>query len=239
MDKTIEVLAIIPARGGSKRIPRKNILELGGKPLIAHTIAHGKDSKHITRVIVSTEDEEIAAVAKEWGADVPFIRPLEFAQDDTPDFPVFRHALLHLEKTESYVPDIVVQLRPTSPLRKVEDIDRAIEMLINNPDADSVRTIMVAEPSPYKMYTLDDAGYVTPLLKAPGTAEGYNGPTQALPKAYRHIGTADVMWPKTILEKNSISGTNILGCLVSEAYTGIDTPQNWEYYEFLMSRRKQ
>jgi N-acylneuraminate cytidylyltransferase len=132
-----------------------------------------------------------------------------------------------------------VQLRPTSPLRNVEDVDRAIELLLAHPEADSVRTIMVAEPSPYKMYNLEDSGFVTPLLRAPGAAEGYNGPTQAFPKVYRHIGTADVMWPKTILEKKSISGDRILGSIVAEAYPGIDTPKNWEYYEFLFSRKQQ
>jgi CMP-N-acetylneuraminic acid synthetase len=231
-----EILAIIPARGGSKRVPRKNVLMLGGKPLIAHTIAHAKQSKYITRVIVSTDDEETAKVAKEYGAEVPFMRPAELAQDMTPDLPVFQHALKWLKENEGYEPAAVVQLRPTSPLRKVEDVDAAIELLLAHPEVDSVRTVIEAEPSPYKMYVLEGDGLLAPLLAAD---KGYiNMPTQALPKAYRHIGTADVIWPKTLLDKNHMSGTKILPYFVKEAYTGIDTPQNWEYYEFIFSRRQ-
>lgn len=233
-----KILAIIPARGGSKRVPRKNIRLLGGKPLIAYTIEHAKQSKYINRVIVSTEDEEIAKVAKEWGAEVPFMRPEELAGDTIVDFPVFEHALNWLKENEGYEPDVVVQLRPTSPLRKVEDVDAAIALLFANPDADSVRTVLRAEPSPYKMYKMREDGLLSPIITVEGVAEGYNLPGQKLPPAYRHIGTADVIWPRTLLEKKQMSGEKILGSLVEEAYTGIDTPQNWELYEFLIERRK-
>jgi CMP-N-acetylneuraminic acid synthetase len=112
-----ETLALIPARGGSKGIPRKNIKSFAGYPLIAWSIAAAKQSSLVTRVIVSTDDEEIAAVAREWGAETPFLRPDELAQDKTTDLPVFEHALKWLEDVEGYRPDIVVQLRPTSPFR--------------------------------------------------------------------------------------------------------------------------
>src|SRR5271169_5392349 len=104
-----EVLALIPARGGSKGIPRKNIRNFAGYPLIAWSIAAGKQSKMVTRVIVSTDDEEIGSVAREYGAEVPFLRPVELAQDNTLDLPVFEHALKWLEETEEYKPVIVVQ----------------------------------------------------------------------------------------------------------------------------------
>ncbi len=112
-----EILALIPARGGSKGIPRKNIRSFAGYPLIAWSIAAAKQSELVTRVIVSTDDEEIAAVARECGAETPFLRPAEFAQDNTTDLPVFEHALQWLEENEGYQPEIVVQLRPTSPIR--------------------------------------------------------------------------------------------------------------------------
>src|SRR5512140_3943973 len=112
-----DTLAIIPARGGSKGIPRKNIRDVAGYPLIAYSIAAGLQARTVTRVIVSTDDEEIAAVAREWGAETPFLRPAEFAQDKTTDLPVFEHALKWLEEVEGYHPDVIVQLRPTSPIR--------------------------------------------------------------------------------------------------------------------------
>jgi CMP-N-acetylneuraminic acid synthetase len=112
-----EVLALIPARGGSKGIPRKNIRDFSGYPLIAWSIAAAKQSELVTRVIVSTDDEEIAAVARAWGAETPFLRPAEFAEDKTTDLPVFVHALAWLAENENYRPDVVVQLRPTSPIR--------------------------------------------------------------------------------------------------------------------------
>ncbi len=110
-----EVLAVIPARGGSKGIPRKNIRQFAGYPLIAYSIAAGLQAEMVTRVIVSTDDEEIAQVSRQFGAEVPFFRPTELAQDNTTDLPVFQHALRWLKEHEGYEPDVVVQLRPTSP----------------------------------------------------------------------------------------------------------------------------
>src|SRR5512136_2838806 len=112
-----EILALIPARGGSKGIPRKNIRSFSGYPLIAWSIAAALQAETVTRTIVSTDDEEIASVAREWGAETPFLRPAEFAQDQTTDLPVFEHALTWLTENENYHPDAVVQLRPTSPIR--------------------------------------------------------------------------------------------------------------------------
>src|SRR5512145_2909368 len=109
----IDILALIPARGGSKSIPRKNIRDFAGHPLIAYSIAAGLQAKLVTRTIVSTDDEEIAAVARQYGAETPFLRPAEFAQDNTTDFPVFTHALAWFAEHEGYHPDIIVQLRPT------------------------------------------------------------------------------------------------------------------------------
>src|SRR5512137_1014732 len=143
-----EVLAIIPARGGSKGIPRKNIRNFSGYPLIAWSIAAAKQSESVTRVIVSTDDEEIAAVAREWGAETPFLRPAEFAQDKTTDLPVFEHAMKFLEEIEGYHPDIVIQLRPTSPIRPQGMVDSAIRILLNHPDADCVRGVVPAGQNP-------------------------------------------------------------------------------------------
>src|SRR4051794_19542770 len=123
------VIALIPARGGSKGIPRKNVVEIAGKPLIAWSILQALESTRITRVVVSTEDGEIAAVAEEWGAEVPFVRPAEHAGDLSPDIDVVRHALEFFAEHESSVPELVVHLRPTGPVRRVADIDAAVDLL--------------------------------------------------------------------------------------------------------------
>lgn len=111
------IITIIPARGGSKRIPGKNIAPLAGKPLIAHSIEESLDCSLVERTIVSTDDPEIAEVARRWGAEVPFLRPGEFSRDDTTDLPVFIHALEWLQANDNLLPDLVVHLRPTTPLR--------------------------------------------------------------------------------------------------------------------------
>ena len=136
-----EVLGIIPARGGSKGLPRKNIKLLNDLPLISYSIASGLESDYITRLVVSTDDKEIAKISKNYGAEVPFLRPKELAQDDILDFPVIEHSLNWLEQNEGYIPDFVVQLRPTSPLRPKGLIDKAINLIINDINADSIRSV--------------------------------------------------------------------------------------------------
>lgn len=126
----MHILAVIPARGGSKGILNKNIRMFGGKPLIFHAIDQAKQSKFISRVIVSTESDKIASVAKRYGAEVPFLRPAEFAQDKSKVTDAVVHLITRLQKEEKYNPDYIVLLQPTSPLRLVEDIDGAIELLL-------------------------------------------------------------------------------------------------------------
>ncbi len=133
-----------PARGGSKRVKRKNIRPLAEKPLIAYTIQSAIKSKKINRLIVSTDDPEIAKVAEEYGAEVPFLRPASLAQDDTPDQPVFQHALESLKEHDGYEPDIVVHLRPTTPLKTPQTIDKVIEKM-RETKADIVRTMTPVE----------------------------------------------------------------------------------------------
>ena len=135
----MELLAIIPARGGSKGIPRKNIKLLKGKPLIWHTIKAALDSKYVNRVVLSTEDNEIAQVAKDCGAEV-VVRPMELAQDETKTAPVLIDVIEQLKK-ENYNPDVVVLLQATCPLRDFKKLDSAIELFLSNPDCDSVFTV--------------------------------------------------------------------------------------------------
>lgn len=232
-----EILAIIPARGGSRRIPKKNIKKLAGKPLIAYTIEEAKKSQYIDRIITSTDIEEIAQVAREYGSEVPFMRPVEFAADQATDLVVFEHSLSWLSENEDYKPDIVVQLRPTSPLRTVKEIDAAIELLLAHPEADSVRTVAEPEQSPYKMYRINNSGMLEPLLNLNEGKESFNLPGQSLPKVYKHIGYVDVIWEKTISQKHQMTGEKIVPLILKGAYSGIDTPADWELYEYLISKR--
>ena len=237
MVKKPEVLAIIPARGGSKGIPRKNIKSFAGYPLIAYSIAAGLQSELTTRVIVSTDDEEIAEVARKWGAQTPFLRPAEFAADNTLDLPVFQHALTWLRDHEGYVPDVVVQLRPTSPARPRTLVDDAVRLLLDHPEADSVRGVVPADENPHKMWRVDpETGLMSGLLKVEGIDEPYNAPRQKLPPVFWQTGHIDAIRPeRTFMAGDSMSGKNILPLFLDPQFTiDIDTPFDWVRYEWLV-----
>lgn len=230
-----EVLAIIPARGGSKSIPKKNIKLLHGIPLIAYSIAAGLRAKLVDRVIVSTDDAEIAQIARDWGAETPFTRPTEISQDSTPDLPVFEHALKWLSEHEKYNPDIVVHLRPTSPIRPHGLVDDSIEILLKNPEADCVRGVVTAGQNPYKMWRLTDRGSMEPLIKVEGISEAYNAPRQTLPPVYWQTGHIDTIRAATILKKGSMSGEKIYPIIIDSRFTvDIDTESDWLQAEWLM-----
>jgi N-acylneuraminate cytidylyltransferase len=233
------VIGIILARGGSTRIPRKNIKLLAGHPLIGHTILQAQASKYLDRLIVSTDDEEIAEVARSYKAEVPFMRPAELAEKLTPDFPCIEHALHWLEEHEQDRPEIIVHLRPTSPLREAKHIDDAVELLAQHPEVDSVRTVTEPDQSPYKMYKINEEGRLAPLLTVPGMPEAFNMPGQSLPKAYKHVGYVDVAWRKTILEKKKMSGDLMFPLILEKAYSGINVPDDWDYYEYLFQKKAQ
>ncbi len=233
MVKRQRVLGLIPARGGSKSIPRKNIKLLGGFPLISHSITAAKGSKYLDRIIVSTDDPEIAKVARRWGAEVPFLRPAELAQDDTPDMPVFRHCLQWLTDQNEPLPDIIVQLRPTSPFRPKGAIDEAIETLLQNPTADCIRSVTPAAQNPFKMWQLQN-GLLEPLLHL-DIKEPFNMPRQKLPVVYWQTGHLDIFYRRTIEEKNSLTGEIVVPYFIPEEYAvDLDTPLQWQYAEFLL-----
>ena len=210
----MKVLAIIPARGGSKSIPLKNIRTFCGKPLIAYSIETALSCSLINRVIVSSDSDEIIKVAQKFGAEVPFVRPKELAKDDTTDLPVFIHCLDFLKEFEGYEPDIIVQLRPTSPLRTVGMINEGIQLLVNNPLADSVRAMCEPSQNPYKMWKIEKSGYVAPLLNT-SIKEAHNQPRQKLPETYWQNGYLDVTRNSTIMKYNSMTGKRILPLLLN------------------------
>ncbi|HSS97647.1 MAG TPA: acylneuraminate cytidylyltransferase [Terriglobales bacterium] len=232
--KKPEVLAVIPARGGSKSIARKNAQLFAGYPLLAFSVAAGLAAKSVTRVIISTDDEAMADIARQFGAEAPFIRPAELSQDDTLDLPVFQHALSWLAKSEGYKPDLVIHLRPTSPLRPPDLVDRAVKTLLDHPKADSVRGVVPAGQNPYKMWSIGTDGAMQPLLKTKTVAEPYNAPRQKLPQAYWQTGHVDAIRAATILKKNSMSGETIWPVLIDPRYTvDIDTPNDWRRAEWM------
>ena len=234
-----EILALIPARGGSKSIPHKNIRLFAGHPLIAYSIAAGLASELVSRVVVSTDDEEIAAIARQYGAETPFMRPAELSQDHTADLPVFQHALEWLAENEGRSPEIVVQLRPTSPFRRLSHIDQAIYRLIERPEADSVRTVCVPFQNPFKMWRIGPDGFIQPLLGPPLLGaeypEPYNMPRQLLPEVFWQTGYVDVAWTDTILNKASMTGERILPLVIDpNEWIDIDSPDDWRRAERLL-----
>lgn len=238
MAEDINILALIPARGGSKSIPRKNLISLAGKPLIAYSIEQALASCHITRTVVSTDDAEIAEVARSFGAEVPFIRPSEFAQDQSPDIDVFRHALNWLRDRESYECELVMHLRPTGPVRRVELIDKAIEAMLNNPDADSLRSVSFPIQTPYKMWRIVD-GYLKPLLRVEGIVEPYCMPRQCLPEVFWQNGYVDIVRPHVVLELGMMCGHKILPFIVNEPILEIDYEESIPEVEEALLKLKE
>ena len=150
----MKILCLILARGGSKRVPGKNIMPFAGKPLIAYTIACAKKSKYINRIIVSTNDTKIAEISRKFGAETPFLRPARISKGDSTELDAFKHALNWLKVEERYIPDLIVKLFPTSPFRTVKSVDESIKFLISHPEADSVRSVRLCSEHPYKMWTV-------------------------------------------------------------------------------------
>ena len=214
MTSAPSVLAVVPARGGSKGLPRKNILAVQGRPLIAWTLQAARDSTVLDRVIVSTDDEEIAAAAAEHGGDVPFLRPAELARDDTTTHAVVLHAL---EQLGPY--DYVVVLQPTSPLRTGADIDGAVRACISA-GAPSCVSVCVARESPYWMYALGDDSVLLPLMAEAEIAHR----RQDLPVVYRLNGAVYVANTAWLREREDFVGPGTIAYVMPpERSLDIDT----------------
>jgi len=229
------VIALIPARGGSKSVPRKNIRLLAGKPLIAYSIETARASKLIERVVVSTDDAEIADVARRYGADVPFMRPAELAQDDSPEWLTWQHAVRTLQAAEAggAAIDAFVCVSPTSPLRAVEDIDACIEMLLNS-DADMVMTVSPSERNPYfNMVALDEAGSARVVIKPDRPI--YR--RQDAPRVYDITTVAYAFRPAFVLGTRSEFDGKVRAVVVpAERAVDIDTELDFAFAEFLLRR---
>jgi CMP-N,N'-diacetyllegionaminic acid synthase len=223
----LSILAIIPARGGSKGIPRKNIKPLMGKPLIGWTIDAVKQASCIDRIIVSTEDEVIASVACDLGADVPFMRPAEIAADDTPGVAPVLHAIEQLPEYEW-----VLLLQPTSPLRSAEDID-GIWQFCQEQGAPSVVSVCEVGKHPYWMYKCDAAQRLEPFIRGrPDMTR-----RQDLPAAYALNGALYLARTDWLVERRDFIGPETLGYIMPpERSVDLDTPQDWLWVEFLIEQ---
>lgn len=229
----MKILTIIPARSGSKGIPHKNIKFFNGKPLIIWSILQATQSKYFNfmKVVVSTDSLKYASIVKQHSVQI-IHRPTDIAQDNSTDIEFIQHTIQYLKETENYEADIILQLRPTQPCRKVEDIDICLELFIRQRDKyDSLRTVVKIEKTPYKMYKIENNNLV-PYLKTYGHIdEPYNICRQDLPDSYLHNGYIDIM-NVSLLKQNKISGDKIIPYIMKKTDTfDIDTLDDWDRAE--------
>lgn len=229
----MDILGIIPARGGSKSIPRKNIIELAGKPLLAYTCEAARESKNLTKIVLSTDSEDIAEVGRSYGIEVPELRPQELAQDDTGMLPVILHMLEVLKRAQNYEPSIIVLLQPTSPLRTSAHIDAAVDILIKT-KADSVVSVIETphQFNPVSVMRIKD-GSLTPYMQGPQILR-----RQDKPKVYSRNGPAVLaVRTETILKKNSLYGDHIRPLvMLPEESIDIDTPFDLKIAECILRK---
>lgn len=228
---TVRTIAVIPARGGSKGLPRKNVRLIGEHPLIYYTIREAHAAHRVDATIVSTDDSEIAAIASSLGADIPFLRPPELAADNSRDLDYLRHALEWVERHRGWSPEFVVLLLPTSPSRTAQDIDEAIELL-QKTNADSVRTVVsIPHVNAYKMWAAADAGRIRPVFEA-GTQ---SLPRQSLPDCYLPVALAYVTRAR-LIRAGSMWGSDVRMIQVPlERFTDIDTEEDLNEAALTMS----
>lgn len=217
-----KIVAVIPARGGSKGIPQKNMRPIYGKPLIAYSIEAALRSRTLSKTIVSTDDKTIARTARDYGAEVPFIRPHHLATDTAATLSVLQHAITYLAEHQDYLADIVVCLQPTSPLRSAADIDAAVELCLDS-GADSVVSLCQAKHHPYWMKKIVD-GRVYPLMNE---NENHYTRRQDLPPAYHLNGALYVTRTNVLLEENCMLGKYTVPYIMPpERSIDIDTPND-------------
>ncbi|WP_135552191.1 acylneuraminate cytidylyltransferase family protein [Paenibacillus cymbidii] len=221
------VMAFIPARGGSKGIPRKNIAMAAGKPLLAWTIEAARGSRYIDRLILTSDDETIIGVAREWGCEAPFVRPAELARDDTPGMDMVMHTVHNMP---AY--DYILQLQPTSPLRTSEDIDLALELTESRGAAACVSVTKLAA-SPHWMYAVDERQRMSPLLERNKLL-----PRQSLPDTYTLNGAICLAERKWLLQSRTFMGEETIAYVMPrERSVDIDAPIDLVVFEALIAAR--
>ena len=230
--KSYKILAIIPARGGSKEIRRKNLQKLSGKPLIAHTIIAAKKTKSINKIIVSTDDKEIGKISKNNGAEVPFLRPKQISKDTSSTIEVIKHALKFLQENQSYVPDIIILLQPTSPLRTSQLITKTINTLKKS-KATSVITVSKITKHPYASYWLKN-DFLKPFEKS---STKYSR-RQEFPDLFFPTGAVYTLWYDTLKKFNSLHGPKIKPIVVQDEDIDIDNLRDLFFAEMMLKNWK-
>jgi CMP-N,N'-diacetyllegionaminic acid synthase len=236
----MNVLCLIIARGGSQRVPNKNIKLLGGRPLLAYSIESARHSRYVNRIVVSTDSDAIADVATKEGAEVPFRRPAEISQGHSTELQAVEHALVTLKERDAYEPDLIVLLRPTSPFRTSRSIDRAVELLMNDPTAHCVRTLRLCSEHPHKMWVMDQDGRrirsLIPLEEK--LPEAHTLSYQLLPVVYIQNASMDVLRPSNIWQLRSTTGSEIIP-LIQDEFESVDINTEIDFLlaETLMAQR--
>lgn len=227
-----KVLAIIPARGGSKGLPEKNIKDLFGKPLIGWSIEQAYGSKYIDEIIVSTDDKKIADIAVQYKAKVPYLRPKKLALDETPTFDVVEELLENLRKREGDLAEYLILLQPTSPLKTSEDIDKAFELFIKYKQTKALVSISGVDENPYQMKILDEAGYIRNFM----TNGLDNRRRQDLPIVYKPNGAIYIMKTKVLLEERTFFPDKTIGYIMpKERSIDIDDSIDFKLAEIIIS----
>ena len=232
----MKILCLIPARSGSQGVKNKNIKKFKNKPLLSWSIKQAQNSRYKMKIVVSTDSEQYSQIAVQYGAESPFLRPSSISGPLSSDLEVVQHCLDWLKNHQNYFPDIIIQLRPTQPCRKVSDIDKCLQLFIENYQKyDSLRTIVINNKSPYKMYQIKNQTLQPLFTEVNDIKEPFNQARQLLPETYLHNGYIDI-FKSSIVAQDTISGTNIYPYLMKSSETiDIDNQEDWEEAEKLFS----
>jgi len=233
----MNIVTVIPARSGSKGVPDKNIRELSGKPLIAYSISAAIKSKLIDRVIVSTDSEKYASISKDYGAEVPFIRPNEYSGDDSTDYDFVKHLLGWLAKNEGNTPDYIIHLRPTTPLRDPKVIDNAIRKFMNSKEATSLRSAHEMPETAYKQFELEGKYFKT-ICTDSFDLDDANNSRQSFPKTYTPNGYVDILRTSHILVNRLLHGNRVMG-YVTDFTIEVDTVDDFEFIEWQINKNDE
>ncbi len=229
-----DIIALIPARSGSKGVPDKNIKLLAGKPLLAYSIMVAKKIKLIGRVIVSTNSETYAAISKEYGAEVPVLRPEEFSGDRSTDYEFIKHMLDWLKDNENFQPEYIVHLRPTTPLRDPKVVKEAIISLMNCPDSTSLRSVHEMSESAYKTFEIEQNCLML-VCSNSFDLDTANGPRQMFKKTYQANGYVDVIRTSYVIKNNKIHGNRVFA-YITPRVTEVDTVEDFSYLEYQLTK---
>jgi N-acylneuraminate cytidylyltransferase len=233
----LKIISVIPARSGSKGVPNKNIKELSGKPLIAYSIMASQKASLIDRTIVSTDSDNYAFLAKEYGAEIPFLRPSEYSGDKSTDYDFVKHLLDWLADNENTLPEYIVHLRPTTPFRNPDVLDDAIKKFIINEKATSLRSAHKMTESAYKQFELDDKYFKT-ICTGSFDLDDANNSRQSFPETYAPNGYVDILKTTHILSKKLLHGNRVMG-YITDYTTEVDTEEDFEFLEWQINNNNK